>query len=418
MDSSSTSNSGLIDREASQRQPWCDLRAVENEFGQLTPENVLLYFSRSPFYDQNCCNHELFLQTSDYNFISQEKQLKHFRGIQFHIESLQYPPMKEGSVPYGWVFTVKKIYRNPEEDKTTLLDCYYIHQNCIYHCPTTYSILSSRLRRIAYSIQQSLENFSQAIDFDLEKKVKVTNLENREASQVHVEEQERKKKHNNLKQKRNLLDGGKEDKKGEFDFIDNVKGEDLELNVHDSEEERVSWISLRNDVNNYVENSSLYRKESEAVYKLTKFSSSNNDRRQNHHQRSLDNHFESIQTNKGDFEDGKTIEKMAGNNNQRINSSVRHFSYRDIFSDHVRTYGGDYAFVNEEGGSIGMLQEGVGLGLGTGCLDMDYTLSSVDNDKTVNIRKKLIDEHKYMNRMTMNRFNDLCRKTSNHEGIN
>ncbi|VEU23958.1 DEKNAAC105097 [Brettanomyces naardenensis] len=132
-----------------------------NTFG-LRTDNVLEYFSQSPFFDRTSNNQVLKMQNqfSDANYISRPYQslvddLKKMRGIEFIIAMVREPDF--------WV--IRKEHRHSETEVRTLAD-FYIIGSSVYMAPSIHAILSSRLLstslnlRNAISLLQELPNFS------------------------------------------------------------------------------------------------------------------------------------------------------------------------------------------------------------------------------------------------------------------
>lgn len=113
------------------------------EFGGLTPENVLEYFSLSPFWDSSSNNAVLRMQTQ-FNQLSIETKLKEMVGVEFTLASHQ-----------DNLFIIAKSKRlSPTRAIPQTL--YYILDGNTYECPNLYSLLSTRLLT---SIKQTQDAF-------------------------------------------------------------------------------------------------------------------------------------------------------------------------------------------------------------------------------------------------------------------
>lgn len=115
----------------------------------LRTDNVLEYFSQSPFYDRSSNNQVLKMQ-SQFNESLQGKQdlygeLKNMKGIEFVVAVAKEPEM--------WVIR-KQDRLSPQEARQ--LATYFVVGENIYMAPTIYDILSSRLLSTTHSLSQAL----------------------------------------------------------------------------------------------------------------------------------------------------------------------------------------------------------------------------------------------------------------------
>ncbi|KAJ2928899.1 hypothetical protein H1R20_g8202, partial [Candolleomyces eurysporus] len=116
--------------------------------GPLTPENVFDYFTNSMFYDAQCNNAILRMQTRLSGTIieNEEEELRRFKGVEFVVVDAQPPTY----------FIIQKRDRiSPDEAKP--LAAYYCVQNRIYQAPDLYSLLSNRILASLFSLQTSLD---------------------------------------------------------------------------------------------------------------------------------------------------------------------------------------------------------------------------------------------------------------------
>ncbi|KAJ1920702.1 Mediator of RNA polymerase II transcription subunit 6 [Mycoemilia scoparia] len=100
----------------------------------LHPENVLEYFSLSPFWDPNSNNAVVKMQTQFNALQSEDMDLRQMVGVEFAIAYHDAPI----------VFVIVKQHRLSPEKATPII-YYYVVNGRIYQAPTLYSILSSRL---------------------------------------------------------------------------------------------------------------------------------------------------------------------------------------------------------------------------------------------------------------------------------
>lgn len=132
-----------------------------NMFG-LRTDNVLEYFSQSPFFDRSSNNQVIKMQSqfTEQNFINKPYdeivvELKKMKGIEFIIALVKEPDF--------WI--IRKQNRLNESVTQTIAD-YYIIGSSVYMAPLVSSIMSSRLLssmlslKKAMNILQNLSTFS------------------------------------------------------------------------------------------------------------------------------------------------------------------------------------------------------------------------------------------------------------------
>ncbi|CDK29351.1 unnamed protein product [Kuraishia capsulata CBS 1993] len=121
-----------------------------NAFG-LRTDNVLEYFSQSPFFDRTANNQVLKMQ-SQFNEQLQNmspeniaQELKKMKGVEFVVASVREPDF--------WI--IRKQNRTSPTETQPLAD-YYIIGSSVYMSPAVSSIISSRLLSTVLSLRNSL----------------------------------------------------------------------------------------------------------------------------------------------------------------------------------------------------------------------------------------------------------------------
>ncbi|KAJ2449720.1 Mediator of RNA polymerase II transcription subunit 6 [Coemansia sp. RSA 2336] len=114
------------------------------QFGGLRPDNVLEYFSQSPFWDSTSNNAVLKMQTQFNDLQQASYDLKSMKGIEFAVTH-QEPPT---------LFIITK-FRRTSPTKTTPLCVYYILDGNAYEAPSLYSIVSTRMLSSIKKVQDA-----------------------------------------------------------------------------------------------------------------------------------------------------------------------------------------------------------------------------------------------------------------------
>ncbi|KAH9947713.1 MED6-domain-containing protein [Amylocystis lapponica] len=118
--------------------------------GPLTHENVFDYFASSMFYDKQCNNSVLRMQTMHTGTVmspeTEAEELKRFTGIEFLIAHSEPPTF----------FIIQKRDRI-SLDEARLLETYFIMNNRIFQAPDVYTLFSNRLMTSLHSIQTSMD---------------------------------------------------------------------------------------------------------------------------------------------------------------------------------------------------------------------------------------------------------------------
>ncbi|KAI5171942.1 mediator of RNA polymerase II transcription subunit 6 [Nematocida sp. LUAm3] len=113
----------------------------------LTSESVLEYFSFSQFYDRNCNNEVLKMQTKHSMLLGSEEFLKRMCGIQYSLHYAEEP----------YLFILKKRERFSPE-KLITLEYYCIIHGTVYQTPTEREVLKTRNTNILFSMMNSLDS--------------------------------------------------------------------------------------------------------------------------------------------------------------------------------------------------------------------------------------------------------------------
>ncbi|KAH9386048.1 mediator of RNA polymerase II transcription subunit 6 [Nematocida major] len=112
----------------------------------LTAETVLEYFSCSQFYDKNCNNEVLKMQTMHGPLSGADAFLKKMCGIQYAVHSSEDPAL----------FVIKK-YERTSPDNITVQDYFYVMHGTIYQAPTEREVSRTRYTNIIFSMMGSLD---------------------------------------------------------------------------------------------------------------------------------------------------------------------------------------------------------------------------------------------------------------------
>ncbi|KAF7721098.1 Mediator of RNA polymerase II transcription subunit 6 [Apophysomyces ossiformis] len=118
---------------------WRDTNWLEHVGGFQNQQMVLDYFAMSPFWDRQCNNQILSMQTQ-YNDLRQSYEatveaLRKMTGIEFAVVH-DHPPV--------WVIQ-KRYRRGPALDDVNPIATYYIMGANVYQSPTIYSVIANRL---------------------------------------------------------------------------------------------------------------------------------------------------------------------------------------------------------------------------------------------------------------------------------
>ncbi|KAF9027569.1 Mediator of RNA polymerase II transcription subunit 6 [Haplosporangium bisporale] len=112
--------------------------------GGLNPENVLDYFALSPFWDPECNNAVLKMQTQFNNLGEMKQRLSEMQGVEFALVLDRYPHL----------FVIQKQRRkNPQEVKPMAI--YYVLHGNIFQCPDLQTVLSNRVLGSLHYVQSA-----------------------------------------------------------------------------------------------------------------------------------------------------------------------------------------------------------------------------------------------------------------------
>ncbi|KAI9273396.1 mediator complex, subunit Med6 [Helicostylum pulchrum] len=123
---------------------WRDTNWLERVGGFQNQQMVLDYFALSPFWDRQCNNQVLSMQTQ-YNDLRQPYEatveaLRKMTGIEFAVVHEQ-PPV--------WIIQ-KRYRRGPAIDDVNPIATYYIMGANVYQSPTIYSVIANRLVKLFF----------------------------------------------------------------------------------------------------------------------------------------------------------------------------------------------------------------------------------------------------------------------------
>ncbi|KAJ2740206.1 Mediator of RNA polymerase II transcription subunit 6 [Coemansia sp. BCRC 34301] len=116
------------------------------QFGGLRPDNVLEYFSQSPFWDPSSNNAVLKMQTQFNDLQHSSYDLKTMVGIEFAVTH-QEPPS---------LFIITK-FRRSSPTKVAPMTVYYITDGNAYEAPTLYSIVSTRMLSSIKKVEEAFD---------------------------------------------------------------------------------------------------------------------------------------------------------------------------------------------------------------------------------------------------------------------
>ncbi|KAG0317833.1 Mediator of RNA polymerase II transcription subunit 6 [Podila horticola] len=101
--------------------------------GGLNPENVLDYFALSPFWDPECNNAVLRMQTQFNNLGEMKQRLSEMTGVEFALVLDRYPHL----------FVIQKQRRKNAQEVKPMAIYYVLHGN-IFQCPDLQTVLSNQ----------------------------------------------------------------------------------------------------------------------------------------------------------------------------------------------------------------------------------------------------------------------------------
>ncbi|KAI8887085.1 MED6-domain-containing protein, partial [Backusella circina FSU 941] len=138
---------------------WRDTNWLERVGGFHNRQIVLDYFALSPFWDRQCNNQVLAMQTQ-YNDLRQPydetvEALRKMTGIEFAIVHEQ-PPV--------WIIQ-KRYRRGPAPDDVNPIATYYIMGANVYQSPTIYSVIANRLLTSLFHVNSAFKETKKMMDF-------------------------------------------------------------------------------------------------------------------------------------------------------------------------------------------------------------------------------------------------------------
>ncbi|KAI9032655.1 MED6 mediator sub complex component-domain-containing protein [Phycomyces nitens] len=138
---------------------WRDTNWLERVGGFQNQQMVLDYFAMSPFWDRQCNNQVLSMQTQ-YNDLRQPYEatveaLRKMTGIEFAVIHEQ-PPV--------WVIQ-KRFRRGPAPDDVNPIATYYITGANVYQSPTIYSVIANRLLTSLFHVNSAFKETQAMMEF-------------------------------------------------------------------------------------------------------------------------------------------------------------------------------------------------------------------------------------------------------------
>ncbi|KAG2194831.1 hypothetical protein INT47_007893 [Mucor saturninus] len=138
---------------------WRDTNWLERVGGFQNQQMVLDYFALSPFWDRQCNNQVLSMQTQ-YNDLRQPYEatveaLRKMTGIEFAVVHEQ-PPV--------WIIQ-KRYRRGPAPDDVNPIATYYIMGANVYQSPTIYSVIANRLLTSLFHVNSAFKETQDMMEF-------------------------------------------------------------------------------------------------------------------------------------------------------------------------------------------------------------------------------------------------------------
>ncbi|KAK3806676.1 MAG: MED6 mediator sub complex component-domain-containing protein [Benniella sp.] len=122
--------------------------------GGLNPDNVLDYFALSPFWDPECNNAVLRMQTQFNNLGEMKQRLSEMTGVEFALVHDRYPTL----------FVIQKQRRrSPQEVKPMAI--YYVLHGSIYQCPDLQTLLSNRILGSLHHVESAFNEARSMTEF-------------------------------------------------------------------------------------------------------------------------------------------------------------------------------------------------------------------------------------------------------------
>ncbi|KAF9410500.1 Mediator of RNA polymerase II transcription subunit 6 [Podila epigama] len=122
--------------------------------GGLNPDNVLDYFALSPFWDPECNNAVLKMQTQFNNLGEMKQRLSEMTGIEFALVLDRYPTL----------FIIQKQRRKSPQEVKPMAIYYVLHGN-IFQCPDLQTLLSNRVLGSLHHVQSAFNEARNMSEF-------------------------------------------------------------------------------------------------------------------------------------------------------------------------------------------------------------------------------------------------------------
>ena len=134
--------------------PWLNATG-----GLYNSSQVLEYFYCSPFYDKNCKNEELRVQS----ICPTVDLLVAMEGIQYICDETPELPYNIGTP----VFIVKKIERKSDQDYD-LLDVFYCIEGTFYKSPDFFELIKARYQKLSHHVKTSFISLASNVKYDVD----------------------------------------------------------------------------------------------------------------------------------------------------------------------------------------------------------------------------------------------------------
>ncbi|KAF9582615.1 Mediator of RNA polymerase II transcription subunit 6 [Lunasporangiospora selenospora] len=142
-------------------EPRVDLMNIEWRFqewlmgmGGLNPDNVLDYFALSPFWDPECNNAVLKMQTQFNNLGEMKQRLSEMTGVEFALVHERYPSL---------YIIQKQRRRSPQEVKPMAL--YYVLHGNIFQCPDLHTLICNRVLGSLFHVESAFDEARNMSEF-------------------------------------------------------------------------------------------------------------------------------------------------------------------------------------------------------------------------------------------------------------
>ncbi|WUR03895.1 mediator of RNA polymerase II transcription subunit 6 (MED6) [Vairimorpha necatrix] len=113
---------------------------------QLTPQNIITYFSTSPFYDKSSINEILKMQNQYRGIDISNEEVTKYKGMYYILES---------NTPDNTLFVIKQALN--EKDQNINLSFYYVIHGFIYKAPSNHKIYNTRINDIYFYLNEIMD---------------------------------------------------------------------------------------------------------------------------------------------------------------------------------------------------------------------------------------------------------------------